>query len=68
MYELWMLVYVAFFPLAYFGWLGMFGPVAKQAADRFWYYAGWVVVGVGVLMFADLALSVVEALIQTLFG
>lgn len=67
MYVLWLVSYFAFVPLAYFGWLGLFGPMAKKAADDFWEMVSWVVVGFGILLMMDIFISVVAAIIQMLF-
>lgn len=67
MYMLWLVSYFAFFPFAYLGWLGFFGPTAKKAADDFWEMMSWVAVGFGILLMMDIFISLVSAIIQTLF-
>lgn len=65
MYELWMLVYVCFFPAAYLGWLGVFGPEAKKAADRFFDFIGYAIVIIGIIMMIEFFTPIFIAYVQT---
>ena len=72
MYELWMLIYIVFFPAAWLGWIGLLGETAKRAADKYFDILGYVFVIIGILLILDfflpVAIAIVQSIVASIFG